>query len=149
LNRAADEGQEPADDSAAEVPQARTAAENAVDAVAEEPSEPLHTYSVGWNPSSADDVTRVWREIPEKPGHPKRDMSEVTNAIGQALGVLVLLLIAVVIWFFLPANFQDLTLEILRRILWIVQRVGEIVMEILSAIWETSATDSIPRTETQ
>jgi hypothetical protein len=149
VNRAADEGQEPADDPAAEVPQASTAAESAVNAKAEELCEPLHTHSVGWHPSSADDETSVWRRTPEKPGHPKREISELTNAIGQALGVLVLLLIAVVIWFFLPVNFQDSTLEILRRVLWILQRVGEIVMDILSAIWETSATDSIPRTETQ
>lgn len=56
-----------------------------------------------------------------------------------ALGIIILLIIG---WFTLGPETRAAVGDVPRRVLWILQRIGDIVLDILGAIWDSSARDA-------
>jgi hypothetical protein len=59
-----------------------------------------------------------------------------------AWGIIGLLVLG---WFALSPESRSSALEIPRRVLYIVQRVGDIALQLLGAIWESSAVGATAR----
>ena len=56
-----------------------------------------------------------------------------------ALGIIILLIIG---WFTLDSETRAAIGDVPRRVLWILSRIGDIVLDILGAIWDSSARDA-------
>lgn len=69
---------------------------------------------------------------------------ELNETAQLVLGLIVLAMIGVLIvgWFRLSPETREAAGDVPRRVLWIVQRIGDIVLEILGAIWDSSALDA-------